>query len=128
MSRAAQPCPCLTAASSVSRHPVNNVCDCTKDTSLHLRYRHNGVSSAKEQIIRPHRSSTYVDAAYCYQPSEVVCRSVTLLSPAKMAAPIEMPFGLRTQVGPRNHVLDRGPDPPWEGANLRGKGASHCKA
>jgi len=27
-------------------------------------------------IIRPHRRSTYVDAAYCYRPSSVVCRSV----------------------------------------------------
>jgi len=25
-----------------------------------------------------------------------------------------MAFGLRTQVGPGNHVLDGGPDPPWE--------------
>ena len=41
-----------------------------------------------------------------------VCRSVTLVSPAKMAALIELPFGLRTWVGPRNHVLDGGPDPP----------------
>jgi len=28
------------------------------------------------------------------------------VSPAKTAAPIEMPFGLRTRVGPGNHVLD----------------------
>ena len=48
--------------------------------------------------------------------------SVTLVSPAKTAEPIEMPFGLRTPVGPRNHVLDEGPDPSWEGAILRGKG------
>jgi len=68
-------------------------------------------------IIRPHHRTTYVDAAYCYRPSSVVCRlvcmsvclSVTLVSPAKMAAPIEMPFGLRTRVGPRNHALDGGP-------------------
>jgi len=33
-----------------------------------------------------------------------------------------MPFGLRTWVVPGNHVLDGGPDPPWEGAILRGKG------
>jgi len=25
-------------------------------------------------------------------------------------------------VGPKKHVLDEGPDPPWEGAILRGKG------
>ena len=78
-------------------------------------------------IIRPHGSTTYVDAAYYYRPSSVVCRSVTLVSPAKTAAPIEMPFGLRTRVGPRNHVLDGDPDPPWEGAILKGKGPSHCK-
>ena len=35
-----------------------------------------------------------------------VCRSVTILSPTRTAEPIEMPFGLRTQVGPRNHALD----------------------
>jgi len=69
-------------------------------------------------IIRPHRSTTYVDVAYCYRPSSVVCRSVTLVSPAKMAELIEMPFGLRTRVGPGNHVLDGSPDPPWEGAIL----------
>ena len=34
----------------------------------------------------------------------------------KMATPTEMLFVLMTQVGPRYHVLDRGPDPP------RGKG------
>jgi len=30
-------------------------------------------------------------------------------------------------VGLGNCVLDGDPDPPWEGAILRGKGASHCK-
>jgi len=30
-----------------------------------------------------------------------VCRSVTLVIPAKTTQPIEMPFGLRTRVGPR---------------------------
>jgi len=35
-----------------------------------------------------------------------VCLSVTLVSPAKTAEPIEMRFGLRTRVGPGNHVLD----------------------
>ena len=48
------------------------------------------------------------------------------MSPAKTAAPIELPFGLSTQVGPGNHVLDGGPDPHGKG-NFEGKGASHCK-
>jgi len=40
------------------------------------------------------------------------------VNPAKTAEPIEMPSGLRTWLGPRDHVLDGGLDPPWEGANL----------
>jgi len=79
--------------------------------------------------IKPHRSTTYVDAAFCYRPSSVVClfvcQSVTVVSSAKMGEPIEMPFGLRTRVYPGNHVLDGGPDHGkgqfWE------KGAAHCK-
>ena len=45
------------------------------------------------------------------------------MSPAKTAAPIEMPFGLGTRVGPKNHVLDGGPDPPMGMGNFEeGKG------
>jgi len=43
------------------------------------------------------------------------------MSCAKTAEPIEIPFGLRTWVGPRNHVLDGCPDPPSKGGILRGK-------
>jgi len=75
-------------------------------------------TDADNSIFRPHRNTTYVDAAYSYWPSSVVCRSVILVSPAKTAAPIELPFRLRTWLGPGNHVLDGGPDPPWEGANF----------
>ena len=64
----------------------------------------------------------YVDAAYCHRPSSVVCRSVAVVSPAKTAEPIEMPFGLITRVGPRNHVLDGSQNSPSEGAILEGKG------
>jgi len=77
-------------------------------------------------IIRPHRSSTYVDAAYCYRLSSVVCRSVTLVSPAKTAEPIEMTFGFWAWMGPMNHVLDGAPDLPWEGQFL-GKRCTYCK-
>ena len=37
-----------------------------------------------------------------------------------------MLFGLRTQVGPGNHVLDWGPDPPWK-REILGERAFHCK-
>jgi len=32
-----------------------------------------------------------------------------------MAEPIEMPFGMKTRVGPRNHVLDGALDPRGKG-------------
>jgi len=35
--------------------------------------------------------------------------SVTLVSPAKTAVPIEMPFGLWARMDRENHVLDGGP-------------------
>jgi len=52
----------------------------------------------------------YVDAVYCYRPSIAwsvglsVCRSVTLVSHAKTAEPIEMPFGFTILVGAGKHV------------------------
>ena len=54
-----------------------------------------------------------------------VSRSATVVSHAKMAELIEMPFGLRTRVDPRNSVLDGGPDPPWKEVILRSEGAAH---
>jgi len=65
-------------------------------------------------IIRPHRSTTYVDAAYCYRPIEgglLVCLSVGLfvaiVSPAKTAEPIDFLFELWTRVGRRKHNFNR---------------------
>jgi len=57
----------------------------------------------------------------------LLCLSVTVISPAKTAEPSEMPFGSRTLVNPRNHVLDGVPDRPWEGTVLMVEGAVHCK-
>ena len=37
-----------------------------------------------------------------------------------MAQPIKMPFGLRTGVSQRNHVLDRGPHRPMGMGNFEG--------
>ena len=74
----------------------------------------------KMHIIRPHRSTTYVDAAYCYRLSSVVCQSlvclsvlglsVTPVSPAKTAEPIKMLCGLWARMGTRNHVLHGSPE------------------
>ena len=66
----------------------------------------NAIQSARFTIIiRPHRSTMYIDAAYCYGPNSIVQQSVTLVSLEKTTQLIEMLFGLRTQVGQSNHVL-----------------------
>ena len=57
----------------------------------------------------------------------MVCRSVTVVSPAKMAQPIEVLFSVEDSVGLRNHVLDGGPDLPMEGQFLGRGGTAHCK-
>jgi len=36
------------------------------------------VSHISYALLRPHGSTTYTDAACCYRPSSVVCRSVSL--------------------------------------------------
>ena len=43
---------------------------------------------------------------------------VTFVCPAKTAEPIEMPFEMKTRVGPRNRVLelDEGRDPTKRGS------------
>ena len=50
----------------------------------------------------------------------MVCLSVTILSPAKMAEPIKTLFGMWPWVGPRNHVIDGGPDIPTRMGNFEG--------
>jgi len=40
------------------------------------------------------------------------------VSPAKTAERTEMPFGFLAQMVQRNHMLDGGPELPWEGATL----------
>jgi len=82
-------------------------------------------------FFRLQHSCTYVDAAFCHRRSSMACLfvslSVTIVSPAKTAEPIEMLFGVCTWVGSRKHLLDGGGDPPCQWAILRGKGAAHCK-
>jgi len=56
-----------------------------------------------------------------------VCRTSEPCKNGSSAEPIKVMFGLRTQVGPGNHVLDGGPDSPWEGAILRGNGHPFVK-
>ena len=56
--------------------------------------------------------------------------SDTIVSPAKTAEPIEMPFWVWTRVGPVNHVLDGGTDSscyPLCELAIIGEGATLCK-
>ena len=55
-------------------------------------------------LFRPHRSTTYVDAAYCYRLSSAVRRSVC--QSVTTAELIKMPFGTWTWAGPGKHVSD----------------------
>ena len=61
-------------------------------------------------VTRPHCSTTWmqpvVTVGVALSVGQSVCLSVTIMSPAKMAEPIEMLFGLWTRVGPMNYVLD----------------------
>ena len=89
--------------------------------------------------------STYIDAVYCYRPSNDHVldggpdssmvrnnfdgekgRPIVQYRDTLRAKPIEMPFGLWASMGPNNHVLDRRPNPPWECA-IFGERDAHSK-
>ena len=53
-------------------------------------------------------------------PTENALYSRAFGTHTKTAEPIEMPFGMKTRVGPRNHVLDGGADPLGEEAIIGG--------
>jgi len=70
----------------------------------------------------------YVCRSVCRSVCLSVCLSVTLVSPAKTAVLIEMPFGLRTRVDPGNHVLDGDSDPSMGRGNFEErKGSRNVK-
>ena len=84
----------------------------------------------KHQLyFRPHRSTTYIDAAYCYRPSSVVCRSVCLSQSSALqkrrtdrdAVWVVDSSGLKEPC-----ITWRSWSAAWKWAIL-GKGASHCK-
>ena len=83
-------------------------------------YNHHSLTLASTYctVVRPHRSTTYVDAAYSYRPSSVVCLSVCLSvchtsEPCKNGCTDRAAFWVEDLMGgPGNHVLDGSPDPP----------------
>jgi len=68
-------------------------------------------------VFRPHRWTESIDAGYsyrCYAQRGClsVCRSPAIVSCAKTAEPIDLPFGMGIQGDQRAIVLDDGPDRP----------------
>jgi len=84
---------------------------CSVITSL-IRDFLNTMHTMNYIVTRPHCSTTWmqpvVTVGVALSVGQSVCLSVTIMSPAKMAEPIEMLFGLWTRVGPMNYVLDGG--------------------
>jgi len=76
----------------------------------------NGTFSVSCCIIRPHRSITYVDSAYCYRPSSVVCRSVCHTSEPDRDA-----IWVEDSGGPRKPCIRWGPDLPMWSGNFEGE-------
>ena len=74
-------------------------------------------------IIRPHRSTTNADATYCYRPSSVVCRSVTLVSPAKTknSCTDRDAVWVEDSGRPGEPCLDGGQDRPMGRGNFEGE-------
>jgi len=72
-------------------------------------------------IFRPHCRTVYVDAAYCYIPNSVICRSVCHSSePCKNSWTDQDAVWVRDSGWPKNHVLD-GLDPPMGRGSFEGK-------
>ena len=81
-------------------------------TILTLSVCQQRIRTVEVVIIRPHRSTTYVDAAYCCRPSSVVCVSVGLSvgpsvchinEPCELAEAIDMLF-VRAKDMPDNNL------------------------
>jgi len=91
-------------------------CQITLTTGHHCYYYYNFYY----YYYRPHRSTTYVDAAYCYRPSSVVCwsvgRSVCHTSePCKNGWIDRDTEWVEDSSGPKEPCIRWGPDPNGKG-------------
>ena len=81
--------------------------------SLTPRRNKHRWSSSISTVIRPHRYIRSIRCGLLLQMCVACdCVLVTTVSPAKTAEPTEMPFGVWTRVGQRNHVLGGTRIPP----------------
>jgi len=81
----------------------------------------------KSQRFRPHRRATYVDAVYCYRPISVVCRSVSLVSPAKNGGTDRDAVCVEDSGGPEDSRVRWGSRSPHEKGQFWGKGSPIVK-
>jgi len=89
---------------------------------------HNLIWPHSALFIRPHCSTEYIEAAYCYQPSSVVCRSVCHTSePCKNGCTDRDAVWVEDSGRPKEPCIRWGPDPPWEGAVWGRKGCPIAK-
>ena len=103
--------------SSEDRYYLVEFCFCcSRPLSL---IRHTLCFSA---IIRLHRSTTYIDAAYFYRPSSVVCRSVCHTSePCKNGCTDRAAVWVEDLGGPGEPCIRLGPDPPMRRGKFLGE-------
>ena len=87
-------------------------CSLTDCMSHYVKKHHVQVVNSFSQ----YRSTTHVDEAYCYQPSSVVCWSVTIVSPAKTAKDV----WVEHSGAPKEPWIRWGPDPPMGRSNFDG--------
>jgi len=84
-------------------------------------------------VFRPHHSTMYIDAAYCYRPSSVVCRSVCrsvchTSEPCKNGCTDPAAVWVENLGGPGEPCIRwRSRSPNGKGKIFGGEWASHCK-
>jgi len=72
-------------------------------------------------IIISHRTTMYIYVAYCYRPSNVVCRPVCYSSQSCKNGRTDRAIWVEGLGEPKESCIRRGTGPPWEGAILMGK-------
>jgi len=71
---------------------------------------------------------TYVDVAYCYRPSSVVCLSICHSGePCKNGSTDEDAVWVEDSGGAGNHVSDGGSRSPMGRGSIEGEGVANCK-
>jgi len=115
MSKSVCVCVCVSVHEHISRAIFTKF-------FVHVAYCHGSVSPILVGWQNPKGRGNF--GGFLFFPIDNALYSIAFGTHTKTAEPIEMPFGFVTQVGPRYHVLDRGPDPPWEKGNYWGKCSS----